>query len=187
LPGQYHDEETGLHYNGARYYDPDVGRFTSPDPLALHGGLNTYRYAPNPINWIDPYGLKCGKKHRYITYVVKVPSPNGPVVYVGRASGPHGMSDADILKNRQGTHRSKNPNRTNWELELDRGGLTYNQARGREQLLFDTHGGQPRPRGSDPHAANVPNPNNSKLLNIDNPISPENENRKPYLRAGRGV
>src|SRR5262249_13787061 len=97
LPGQHHDPESGLYYNGARYYDPEVGRFISPDPLALHGGLNTYRYAPNAINWIDPSGLRCGKTHRYITYVVKVPHPNGPVVYVGRASGPHGSTDAQIL------------------------------------------------------------------------------------------
>ena len=30
--GQYIDEETGLHYNRFRYYDPDVGMFTSRDP-----------------------------------------------------------------------------------------------------------------------------------------------------------
>ncbi|WP_134928951.1 RHS repeat domain-containing protein, partial [Pseudomonas protegens] len=27
--GQYHDHETGLHYNRYRYYDPEVGRFVS--------------------------------------------------------------------------------------------------------------------------------------------------------------
>ena len=32
LPGQYHDEETGLHYNNARYYDPEVGRFSGSRP-----------------------------------------------------------------------------------------------------------------------------------------------------------
>ena len=27
FPGQYYDQETGLHYNRARYYDPTIGRF----------------------------------------------------------------------------------------------------------------------------------------------------------------
>ena len=64
--GQYHDEETGLHYNRFRYYDPDVGRFASQDPIGLAGGVNTYQYTPNPVGWVDPLGLcKCdpNKKH----------------------------------------------------------------------------------------------------------------------------
>ncbi len=56
-PGQYSDEETGLHYNTLRYYDPEVGRFTTQDPIGLAGGLNQYAYAPNPLTWIDPLGL----------------------------------------------------------------------------------------------------------------------------------
>ncbi|KAF2393248.1 RHS repeat-associated core domain-containing protein [Pseudomonas frederiksbergensis] len=55
--GQYHDHETGLHYNRYRYYDPQVGRFISQDPLSYAGGLNLYAYAPNPVQWIDPLGL----------------------------------------------------------------------------------------------------------------------------------
>ncbi|NHZ63492.1 DUF6861 domain-containing protein [Massilia genomosp. 1] len=55
--GQYHDSETGLHYNRFRYYDADCGRFVSLDPIGLSGGHNTYQYAPNPVSWIDPYGL----------------------------------------------------------------------------------------------------------------------------------
>jgi RHS repeat-associated protein len=58
LPGQYLDEETGLHYNYFRDYDPVVGRYTQSDPLGLLGGLNTYSYAlNNPIGLYDPYGL----------------------------------------------------------------------------------------------------------------------------------
>jgi len=57
--GQYFDEETGLHYNRFRYYDPEVGEFTQQDPIGLLGGVNNYRYAPNPITWTDPFGLKC--------------------------------------------------------------------------------------------------------------------------------
>ncbi|EDV4090812.1 RHS repeat protein [Salmonella enterica subsp. enterica serovar Pomona] len=57
LPGQYFDDETGLHYNLFRYYAPECGRFVSQDPIGLRGGLNLYQYAPNPIRWIDPLGL----------------------------------------------------------------------------------------------------------------------------------
>ncbi|EKA5638034.1 RHS repeat protein [Vibrio navarrensis] len=57
--GQYYDAETGLHYNLARYYDPRTGRFIQPDPIGLLGGLNHYQYAPNPVMWVDRYGLLC--------------------------------------------------------------------------------------------------------------------------------
>ncbi|MEH6436146.1 glycohydrolase toxin TNT-related protein [Massilia sp. DD77] len=55
--GQYSDEETGLHYNRHRYYDPHSGRFISRDPIGLLGGLNLHQYAPNPIGWLDTLGL----------------------------------------------------------------------------------------------------------------------------------
>ena len=55
--GQYWDEETGLHYNRYRYYDPYSARFASSDPIALAGGTNLHAYAPNAIEWIDPLGL----------------------------------------------------------------------------------------------------------------------------------
>ncbi|MCG8711053.1 RHS repeat-associated core domain-containing protein [Brenneria sp. 4F2] len=49
----------GLHYNLFRYYDPDCGRFTQPDPIGLAGGINLYQYAPNALGWVDPLGLAC--------------------------------------------------------------------------------------------------------------------------------
>src|SRR5690606_39878850 len=55
--GQYHDPETGLHYNRHRYYNPNTGRFITPDPIRLAGGLNNYQYVPNPTGWVDPLGL----------------------------------------------------------------------------------------------------------------------------------
>jgi RHS repeat-associated protein len=54
--GQYFDDETGLHYNTFRYYDPEVGRFITQDPIGLYGGLNVYHYVSNPTAWIDPLG-----------------------------------------------------------------------------------------------------------------------------------
>ena len=63
--GQHFDEETGLHYNRFRYFDPDMGMFTTRDPIGLLGGTNVFQYAPNPTGWIDPFGLT-GLRRPYI-------------------------------------------------------------------------------------------------------------------------
>ncbi|UOP01848.1 RHS repeat domain-containing protein [Kingella potus] len=39
---QYCDEETGLHYNLFRYYDPKCGRFVNHNPIRLPGDNNLY-------------------------------------------------------------------------------------------------------------------------------------------------
>ncbi|WP_063613826.1 RHS repeat-associated core domain-containing protein, partial [Pseudomonas sp. ICMP 10191] len=59
--GQYFDVETGLHYNTFRYYDPEIGRFITQDPIGLSGGLNLYLYVGNPTSEVDILGL-CSKK-----------------------------------------------------------------------------------------------------------------------------
>ena len=76
FPGQYWDQETGLHYNWHRYYEPGIGRYLRADPShsVQAGGigvpylipflldkpqeLNAYAYVQNdPVNFIDPLGL----------------------------------------------------------------------------------------------------------------------------------
>jgi len=88
--GKELDDETGLNYYGARYYDPVTGRFIQMDPLLLGidqmsqaqrnaflsnpQNLNAYAYVQNnPVNYTDPTGMwgvaagLGGKSHQYIT------------------------------------------------------------------------------------------------------------------------
>jgi RHS repeat-associated protein len=59
--GQELDPESGLYYYGARYYDPDLGRFISPDSIVPSVGdpqsHNRYSYTRNnPVKYTDPTG-----------------------------------------------------------------------------------------------------------------------------------
>jgi len=59
--GREWDAEAGLYYYRARFYDAEVGRFISKDPIGFAGGdYNLYSYvSQNPVNFTDPSGLIC--------------------------------------------------------------------------------------------------------------------------------
>ncbi|MET8753940.1 putative T7SS-secreted protein [Streptomyces sp. NPDC004667] len=57
FPGQYFDAESGLHYNHFRYYDPELARYLSQDPLGIAPAPNPATYVNNPQTWSDPRGL----------------------------------------------------------------------------------------------------------------------------------
>ncbi len=69
--GQICDDETGLYYYGARYYDPQMGRFIQPDTAVSGAGdpqnLNRYTYCGNsPLNHVDPTG------HFFIAIIIAI-------------------------------------------------------------------------------------------------------------------
>jgi RHS repeat-associated protein len=62
FPGQVFDGQVGLHLNGARDYDPAVGRYIQSDPIGLAGrSYSTYNYSNgSPLIWTDPSGQLAG-------------------------------------------------------------------------------------------------------------------------------
>jgi RHS repeat-associated protein len=68
--GMYYHPASGLNLTYFRAYDPNLGRWPSRDPIGEAGGINLYDYvANNPINRIDPFGLRdwsCGETQGFL-------------------------------------------------------------------------------------------------------------------------
>ncbi|TNM30562.1 RHS repeat-associated core domain-containing protein [Streptomyces sedi] len=99
FPGQYADEETGWHFNHHRHYDPETGRFSTPDPYGLLPAPNPYTYPHNPHTWIDPLGLAYTNAH-----LADLPIHSNPERFYVRAGElvdnrvpSHGLNDAQML------------------------------------------------------------------------------------------
>jgi RHS repeat-associated protein len=118
FPGQWEDEESGLHYNLHRYYEPQTGQYLSNDPIGLEGGLRTHAYVHNPMQWSDPTGLAgcswnsaaerwrdsdSGQFRKRPTELVAT-EPGTAFFWSGRTNGVGGMDvAADIAGARGGT------------------------------------------------------------------------------------
>jgi len=93
--GREHDAEANLIYYRARFYDPEVGRFISEDPLGFEAGVNFYAYVQNnPVMFNDPMGL--------VDTIYKVGAPgigiensplNGIYNYVEASHGRYPIAD----------------------------------------------------------------------------------------------
>jgi RHS repeat-associated protein len=57
LLGQYADDETGLCSTRYRYFDPEIGRWLSPDPIGIEGGMDLFGFNGSPTVDVDPLGL----------------------------------------------------------------------------------------------------------------------------------
>jgi RHS repeat-associated protein len=60
FPGQYHDQETGLHYHQQRYYAPVAGSYLTPQPLGLVPASNPHAYVCRPhiqadLGWLHSH------------------------------------------------------------------------------------------------------------------------------------
>jgi RHS repeat-associated protein len=69
--GREFDQQTGLYYYRARYYDASSGRFLSKDPIRINGGIDYYVYVlDDPIDNEDPDGLRtevcCRPLHSFV-------------------------------------------------------------------------------------------------------------------------
>ncbi|MBK3461538.1 RHS repeat-associated core domain-containing protein [Pseudomonas haemolytica] len=108
--GQYFDQESGLHYNRHRYYNPDIGRYLTPDPVKLAGGINGYRYVPNPTGWVDPLGLNscpgrdgCKPTHNVDDSTKHAKANNGEPTLPAPASTPERTVRVRHYTNRKGS------------------------------------------------------------------------------------
>ena len=70
--GGAYSAATGLYQFRARWYSPELGRWLSPDPIGLEGGLNLYEFcANNPVNFRDPSGLSTYRQNRVLTGILR--------------------------------------------------------------------------------------------------------------------
>ena len=77
--GKFFDESSGLYYFNARWYDCELGRFTTQDPA--RDGVNWWIYCDgNPITYVDPDG-------REDEVVIKNYVPQEPQRHVDSVSG----------------------------------------------------------------------------------------------------
>ncbi|WP_367683157.1 RHS repeat-associated core domain-containing protein [Xanthomonas oryzae] len=135
--GQYFDEETDLHYNRFRYFDPLSGQYVARDPLGLYAGVNSYKYAPNALGWVDPLGLIIepdftGADGDGYTIYSLVDKSSGEVKYVG-------MTENSRFWERMREHEQSGRLHGGLEfIELD-AAENYGEARGKEQFYIDKH------------------------------------------------
>ena len=101
--GQYYDYETGLAYNRFRYYDPELGRYISQDPIRFASGiLSLHSYVEDTNQIIDPLGLihlnKLTAKANFKLYIIYEDETKKKVLKIGKAKSDDVMADG---KNRR--------------------------------------------------------------------------------------
>ncbi|MFS8066922.1 MAG: RHS repeat-associated core domain-containing protein, partial [Byssovorax sp.] len=146
--GQQEDADTGLFYNRFRDYDPEAGRYISPDPIGLAGGLQLFAYVPSPLGWIDPFGLVALDDPGHSVYGLYGSGQQEPY-YVGTTNKPG---------RRNKEHERDGRLLPGASLKIFPGSeaLPYGTARGHEQALIEHHTTKP-PDGRGMFPGNVNN------------------------------
>ena len=105
--GKEYDPDTGLHYYNARWYDSDLGRFISEDPVTDPNNPNLYSYcANNPLRFVDPTGLHVDNTDYDISYPdAFFDDPSSQPGYV--SDGPDGGWDPGDYSGSEGSGDSK--------------------------------------------------------------------------------
>jgi RHS repeat-associated protein len=151
LLGQYADEETGLCYTRHRYFEPDTGRWLSPDPLGIFGGKNLSGFNGAPSDSVDPLGLTCHKDtNKGLGYVIYHIKKNGKVVYVG-------ITEADRFNDRKKEHTRSGRLQPGMDMEIADTAKTYGDARGYEQAHIEFYGTRNTSAAGTPYSTNPAN------------------------------
>ena len=135
-----------------------------PDPIGLLGGVNLYQYAPNPLGWIDPWGLAGNPATAtHITYLGTDKATGKP--YVGYASMQGNQTAQDVLNYRYGGNFERFGGTPPVILYDGYGQKGKDIARGMEQRTFEQLGGL------------------DGTANKQNPVGQANARRTEYLSA----
>ncbi|MBV8470876.1 MAG: hypothetical protein JOY60_13580 [Burkholderiaceae bacterium] len=132
--GQYHDDDSGLDYHGARYYEAGIGRFISPDPRGVADSVNEVR----PSYLLDLYPYAGGRPDEYFD-----PDGAARIRYFALTTGASGQQ----LGSTQGFTRARwafivddvqAPTVSSGDATLDQ--LQQKYAGNGQSLLFDANG-----------------------------------------------
>jgi RHS repeat-associated protein len=181
--GQYRDEESGLHYNTFRFYDPDIGRFISPDPIGLRGGLNLQIYGSNPISLLDPLGLTAETAPGYSVYQIyeneAARAANKPY-YVG-------ITEDGRFDTRRGEHSDSGRLPKGAIMERVETGKTYGEARGIEQARIEKFGTKTGTIGADMSKATTAAERGNRINSFDIDSPHRVEARQTYFNNARSA
>jgi RHS repeat-associated protein len=126
LPGQYFDQETGLHYNRFRYFDAATNSLLSQDPLGVRAGENVYRFVPNVWAWADPLGLTCTWVPASSEHALDRHSPHRPAGPGGKGTEfPSAWSEEEFLKAVE--EKANDPSVIRTPVPAERGGVGWTQ------------------------------------------------------------
>jgi RHS repeat-associated protein len=80
---KYFEPESGLYYFGYRFYNPELGRWLSRDPVEFEDGMNLYEaFGGNPFRYIDPLGSDIIEQDSFEKFITSLETKGLPVQYL---------------------------------------------------------------------------------------------------------